>query len=190
MDACPAKAIYEPNKLNPQRCLSYNAWITREGMPGETGYIEPDMRELMGTRVHGCDYCQEACPRNRAKLKETRPADPFLELIAKDFSLEQLFEMSGGFYETRVQPIMYNYLKEKKYFQRNAAIAMGNTGDPKYIPLLEKALRTDSEEMVRGYAAWALGRFGDTTCRAALEKAGKTDPSVFVATEIAAALAK
>ena len=40
---------------------------------------------------------------------------------------------------------------------RNVAIAMGNSGNGKYIPLLTKALG-DPEPLVRGHAAWALAR--------------------------------
>ena len=188
MKACPSKAIYAPNKLNPQRCLAFNAWMTREGMPGQTGYIEPEMRELMGTRVHGCDYCQEACPRNQTVLKATCPEDPFLELLARDFSLEKMLVMDDTFYHSRVQPIMYNYLKEKKYFQRNAAIAIGNLRNSEHVPLLENALRNNSQEMVRGYAAWALGRIGGTRSKTILEAAVGTESSPFASSEINAAL--
>lgn len=148
------------NTLDPTRWLSFNAWITQDDNdkgPGVTSYIKPEIREAMGTRVHGCDICQEVCPRNRTVRKAERPADPFLEVLSADFSLENLLRMNEAFNQTRVQPIMYNYLKHKKYFQRNAAIAMGNTGDEAYVSLLGEALDGDPEAIVRGYAAWRLG---------------------------------
>jgi epoxyqueuosine reductase len=40
----------------------------------------------MGTCVHGCDACQEACPRNSRKLKAKYPEDPFLVKLAEEFS--------------------------------------------------------------------------------------------------------
>lgn len=64
---------------------------------------------------------------------------------------------------------MYNYIKDKKYFQRNAAIALGNTGLAEHIPVLSQAMN-NSEEIVRGYAAWGLGRIGGNGARSALER--------------------
>jgi len=189
MDACPTGAIYEPLKLDPRRCIAFNAWSTQDGRPCVTSNIPHEIREKMGTRVHGCDVCQEACPRNSAKLEAKFPQDPFLVQLAEEFSLPKMLEMSDQFYEKAVRPIMYNYIKEIKYFQRNAAIALGNTGDPDHIPVLDRAMK-DPEELVRGYAAWALGRIGGGKARAVLESHLKREDSNFVITEIKTALEK
>ena len=83
---------------------------------------------------------------------------------------------------------MYNYIHEKKYFQRNAAIAIGNSREPEFIPDLAKAME-DIEGLVRGYAAWALGRIGGNRARKILESklSGETDE--FARSEIQSALA-
>jgi len=188
MEACPTGAIYEPLKLDPRRCIAFNAWWTQDGRPCVTSYIPPQIRERMGTRVHGCDVCQEACPRNAAKLKAKLPEDPFLIQLAKEFTLPKMLEMSDEFYEKTVHPIMYNYIREKKYFQRNAAIALGNTGDPEHIPVLNRAMH-DPEELVRGYAAWALGRIGGNKARSILESRLRREHSNLVISEVKAALA-
>ena len=187
MDACPTKAIYQPLKLNPRRCIAFNAWWTQDGRPCVTSYIPPEIRDKMGTRVHGCDVCQEACPRNAAKLKSKFPQDPFLIKIAEEFSLPKMLEMSDVFYEKTIRPIMYNYISDKKYFQRNAAIAIGNTGNPDHIPILEQEME-NSEELVRGYTAWALGKIGGSKAKNILESSWKRDDSDWVITEIKAAL--
>lgn len=187
MDACPTGAIYEPLKLDPHRCIAFNAWWTQDGRPCVTSFIPPEIREEMGTRVHGCDVCQEACPRNSAKLKTKLPEDAFLIHLAEDFSLPNMLIMSDQFYEKTVRPIMYNYIKDKKYFQRNAAIALGNTGLAEHIPVLSQAMN-NSEEIVRGYAAWGLGRIGGDEARSALERCLKKENSKFVISEIRAAL--
>ena len=54
---------------------------------------------------------------------------------------------------------MYNYIADSKYFKRNAAIALGNSGDRDMLPHLEKALH-DEDELVRMHVAWAIGRLG------------------------------
>ncbi len=187
MDACPTKAIYETLKLNPRRCIAFNAFSTQDGRPLITSYIPPEIREKMGTRVHGCDVCQEACPRNSAKLKAKYPEDPFLVKLAGEFSLTKMLEMPDQFYETTIYPIMYNYIKDKKYLRRNAAIALGNTGDPEHIPVLARAIE-DPEELVRGYSAWALGRIAGPKAKAVLESRLKQEASNLVLAEIKQAL--
>ncbi len=82
---------------------------------------------------------------------------------------------------------MYNYITERKYFRRNAAIAIGNTGDPAFIPDLSQAMK-DPEEMVRGYAAWALGRIGGSKAKQLLERSLARETSDSVREEIEAAL--
>jgi epoxyqueuosine reductase len=187
--ACPTGALYEPFKLNPVKCLGFNAWKTVDGAGrGISASIPRDIREKMGQRVHGCDLCQEACPRNQAKLKAPKPDDPYLVKIAKDFSLTKMLHMPEGFYERRVRPLMYNYIKEPKYFQRNAAVALGNTGNPEYIPSLETEM-DNPEEIIRGHSAWALGRIGGSGAKKILEAKRKTEPSSAVREEIEAALA-
>ena len=187
MDACPTGAIYAPLKLDPRRCLAFNHWVTLEGRPKVSAVIPPELRAAMGSRVHGCDACQEACPRNAAKLAARLPEDPFLVQLAESFSLPALLESSDGFFARTVQPIMYNYISEKKYFQRNAAIALGNGGDPEHVPALDRAL-ADPEPLVRGHAAWALGRIGGRRARTALEARLAGEAAPFVRAELQDAL--
>ena len=188
MDACPTRAIYEPLKLNPRRCLAFNAWMTQDERALSTSHIPSEIRQKMGTKVHGCDVCQEACPRNSAKLNGRFPEDPFLVKLAEEFSLAKMLDMSDQFYQRTIRPIMYNYITDKKYFRRNAAIALGNMGDPAHIPVLARAME-DPEELVRGYSAWALGRIGRRKARSILESSLKRENSNPVINEIKAALA-
>ena len=97
--------------------------------------------------------------------------------------------MTDEFFAARVQPLMYNYIKERKYFQRNAAIALGNLGDPAFIPDLEIAMNSP-EELVREYSAWALGRIGGRLARQVLEASSKRELCEAVKSEIEMALAK
>ncbi len=83
---------------------------------------------------------------------------------------------------------MYNCIQEKRYFQRNAAIALGNTGDPQFIPHLAQAMQ-DPEDLVRGYAAWALGRIGGRRAKEILLASLPRERSKFAKRELEAALA-
>jgi len=189
IEACPTGALYEPLKMDPRRCIAFNTFLTRDGYRrGITSYIPPEIRERMGTWIHGCDICQEVCPRNRSRLKAKLPQDEFLAKVAQDFELTRLLNLSDEFYTKRVQPLMYQYISEKKYFQRNAAIALGNIGDPAFIPDLAQAMQ-DPEELVRGYAAWALGKIGGSQAKQILEASLAREKAGSVRKEIEAALA-
>jgi len=188
IDACPTGAIYEPLKMDPRRCIAFNTFTTQDNyVPGVSSYIEPNIREKMGTWIHGCDICQEVCPRNQKRLKAKLPPNEYLGKIASDFKLSRLLNLSDDFYTKRVQPLMYNYIREKKYFQRNAAIALGNSGDPAFVPDLTQAMQ-DPEELVRGYAAWALGKIGGMQAMKVLESALQREASQFARKEIENAL--
>lgn len=167
INACPTKALYAPYKLDPAKCIGYNNWIRREGRIDPV--IPRDIRSELGCHIHGCDVCQEVCPHNKEKLTHLYPADEKLEKMAEEFTLEKLLHMPERFYEKCVRPIMYHYLKDKKYFQRNAAIAMGNSKNTEYVPHLIKEL-SNPHEIVRQHVVWALGETGDDDAMCALRQ--------------------
>lgn len=47
---------------------------------------------------------------------------------------------------------------------------MGNSGDEKYLPSLEKSLN-DDDPLIREYSAWALGKIGGKEALNMLENA-------------------
>lgn len=171
LDACPTGALYAPLKMDPRRCLAYLSYFTE-------GEIPRPLRRKMGGWVYGCDRCQEACPRNRAWMEKEKPADETLAARAEDFQLETLLLMPQTHYEQKVWPLVYYIRKEnRRLWQRNAAVALGNLGDPGKTPVLIAALE-NPEPLVRVHAAWALGRLGGPKARAALERlrgAGETE---------------
>ena len=153
IDACPTGALYDTLEMDPRRCIAFNTFITVDANPGGlTGNILPEIRDRMGTWIHGCDICQEVCPRNRQRLEARLPQNEFLTRIADDFELTRVLNLTDEYYVKRVQPLMYNYLRDQKYFRRNAAIALGNTGDTTFIPDLALAME-DPEELMRAHVA-------------------------------------
>jgi epoxyqueuosine reductase len=117
-------------------------------------------------------------------MEKSKPVDETLTARAGDFQLETLLLMSQDHYEQKVWPLVYYIRKEnRKLWQRNAAVAIGNLGDPEKAPVLIKALE-DPEPIVRAHAVWALGKLAGPKAKAALEKMRKTEEDGKVREEI------
>ena len=188
IDACPTGAL-DFFKLNPRKCIAYNCFMSQDDYaPTTSSYIEPEVREKMGSWIHGCDICQEVCPRNQRKLKANPPVNEFLARIAAEFDMRKVLLLTDEYYQAVLRPVTYNYIRDKKYLQRNAAIALGNSGDRSHVPYLAQALE-DPEPLVRGYSAWALGRLGGDEALTAIKKALTVETDEAAKGEMEAALA-
>jgi epoxyqueuosine reductase len=146
IDACPTDALIAPYQLDSNKCISY---LTIE----KRGAIAEEFREEMGRHVFGCDICQDVCPWNR-KAPATNAADfqPRDELVNPP--LEWLAEMSDKEFGNtfRNSPIRR---AKRAGVRRNAVIAMGNSGEKKFLPALER-LAHDDDEVMRESVAWAM----------------------------------
>jgi epoxyqueuosine reductase len=148
IDACPTDALIAPYQLDSNRCISYLTIEKLGALPEDE-----DLRTGIGRHVFGCDICQDVCPWNRKA-----PATNADELQAREElvnpALEWLAEMSAEeFRETfRGSPLKR---AKRAGLRRNAVIAMGNSGDRKFLPLLDK-LAGDEDEVVADSAAWAI----------------------------------
>ena len=98
IDACPTKALYEPFKLDPEKCISFNNWTRQDGRGNISTFIPYETRKRIGCKIHGCDICQDVCPRNQKKLKEPKKIDRYIELLSKDISLEKILNMSEEYF--------------------------------------------------------------------------------------------
>ena len=148
LDACPTNAFLGPYQLDATRCISY---LTIE----KRGPIPEDLREGMGRHVFGCDICQDVCPWNRKA-----PATPAPEFQPREGlvnpALEWLAEMKAEEFRAKFRgsPVRRTKLSG---LRRNAVIAMGNSGDRKFMPTLQ-TLRNDEDRMIAESAEWALSR--------------------------------
>jgi epoxyqueuosine reductase len=148
LQACPTQAFTAPYQLDSNRCIAY---LTIE----KRGSIPEAIRPGVGRQVFGCDICQDVCPWNRKAPATSLPDfQPRPELVNP--ALDWLAALdSAGFAEAfRGSP-----LRRAKFsgLRRNAVIAMGNSGNPKFIPTLQR-LRSDSDPVVAEHASWALAR--------------------------------
>lgn len=148
IDACPTGALVAPHQMDASRCISY---LTIE----KKGVIAEEFREAMGRQVFGCDICQDVCPWNRrAPIAAKEGMLARQELVNP--ALEWLAAMdSAGFRQWfKGSPLERT---RKKRLHRNVAIAMGNSGDARFVPQLE-AWSAGEDEVLAESAQWALAR--------------------------------
>jgi epoxyqueuosine reductase len=148
LDACPTGALLEGGGMDAGQCISY---LTIE----HDGVIPEPLRPLLGRWVFGCDDCQSVCPHQRPPRGPV-PAD-FLPrhawlplpaiLEASDRALLDTFE---GTPLRRAAP---------HKLRRNAAVVLGNIGDPRAAPALRRAV-SGADPVLAVHAEWALTRLG------------------------------
>ncbi len=150
MDACPTGALVAPGVLDARRCLAY---LTIE----HRGAIPSSLRPAVGTRVFGCDICQDVCPWNRKPLEthaqESPPANASLAL--PDLLFVDAVTFRARFRRTPI------WRATPEGIARNAAVVLGNLGDPAARPFVARAVSEAESAIVREHAAWALARLND-----------------------------
>ena len=145
IDACPTDALIAPYQLDSNRCISY---LTIE----KRGDIPEEIREGVGRHVFGCDICQDVCPWNRKAPVTTADAfqprdgmvNPALEWLA-GMTAEEFRDTFRGSPVRRAK---------RTGLRRNAVVAMGNSGNRRFVSTLEK-LASDEDPVVAEHARWA-----------------------------------
>ncbi len=178
--ACPTGAIVAPYVIDNTKCISYHTIENR-------GTIPTELRPLIGDWVFGCDICQDVCPVNgQARLagdQEFRARS--LDHARPD--LVGILDMTEAEFQERYRA---SPIRRATYagLQRNACVALGNSGSFEAVPALARAL-TRAAPLVRGHAAWALGRIGGREAHEALRTALGSEAEPDVVEELRAALA-
>jgi epoxyqueuosine reductase len=138
--------LIAPYQLDSNKCIAY---LTIE----KRGAIPEELREEMGRHIFGCDICQDVCPWNRkAPATDAEEFQPRPQLVNP--ALEWVAGMSAEVFQQtfRGSPIRRT---KRAGLRRNAVVAIGNSGDRKFLPLLDK-LAADEDEVVAESAAWAI----------------------------------
>ena len=153
IDACPTGAIIEPGVVDARRCL---AWVMQK-----PGIVDREMRVSIGSRIYGCDDCQEACPPSIRSAR--RRSEHIDDEIAPDAHIDpvDILEMSDAQILDRCGR-WYIHDREPRWVRRNALIVLGNIGDasnPGVRRVIQAALES-SDAMVRAHAVWAAARVG------------------------------
>jgi epoxyqueuosine reductase len=148
LDACPTGALVAPYQMDATRCISY---LTIE----HRGTIDEALMKGTGRQVFGCDICQDVCPWNR---KAPITTDPDLEARAElvNPGLDWLAQLD----ESQFEQVFNGSPVRRAGFdglRRNVAVAMGNSGLARFVPVLEGWSET-VDQGLRAAAQWALAR--------------------------------
>ncbi len=148
LDACPTGAIVAPGVIDAGRCL---AWVAQK-----PGVVAEDLRRALGTRIYGCDDCQEVCPPNQRAARLEATGDP----APPEATVELLWLLQAGDGEILERHgRWYLHDRDPRWLRRNALIALGNAGVDSAAVRAELARWTDSDdEVLAEHARWAGDR--------------------------------
>lgn len=135
INACPTGAI-SLNGFDYKKCISY---ITQK-----SGVLSDMECSSIGIQIYGCDICQRSCPKNSFIVKEDERAYP---------DIEDIINISNKGFNILYKNTAAGW-RGKKILQRNAIIALGNLGDKRALPILEK-LKYDNRIEISSAAKWA-----------------------------------
>jgi epoxyqueuosine reductase len=148
IDACPTDALVAPREMDASRCIAY---LTIE----KKGSIAEELRGLMGRQVFGCDICQDVCPWNRrAPISSNEGMLPRRQLINP--ALEWLAGMDAAEFRRWFKGSPLERTRRKR-LHRNVAIAMGNSGEERFIDQLKQWSEAEDPVLAES-AEWALKR--------------------------------
>ncbi len=159
IEACPTAAIVSPRVVDSRRCISYHTIELRGALPLEH-------REAIGTRLFGCDDCQDACPWN-SQPRGGHPAVDRAFAPRKGSASPSLLELLTMTHAEYVKRFRGSAIKRATYqgMRRNAAACAGNVAGPREesageIAAVLKRLADDASDdpVVREQAGWSLSR--------------------------------
>ncbi|HVC09515.1 MAG TPA: tRNA epoxyqueuosine(34) reductase QueG [Elusimicrobiota bacterium] len=145
IDACPTKALSADRVLDASRCIAY---FTIE----HKGRIPEEFRDQIGNWIMGCDICQEVCPWNR--FSSQSPVFP--SALPESLPLEEFPGMNKNSFQEKYGATPLSRPKLKGLI-RNSLLAMGNSGEARHRPMLEK-FAGDSDPVLSEQARWSLSR--------------------------------
>lgn len=160
LKACPGKALVGEYKIDANKCLSY-ATIKK-------GYLSDDTIKKIGTRIYGCDTCQDVCPFNKTAKRVTK--DVFIPRGLKPkHDLREILSLNKEKFQEVFGPTSASW-RGKNTMIRNAIIAAINSNDKNAIESLKSLLSCESSYL-RGYSAYALSILDGENSLPYIEKA-------------------
>jgi epoxyqueuosine reductase len=195
LDACPTGALSAPYHLDARLCISYLTIELRGPIPSE---LRPKLgAHVFGCDIcqdvcpwnHGRgpipwpEFAGRTLRQAQGRLDEGRQDDtttvdsPVVVPSSRrpsssadmgaDLELLELLDLDEDAFRERFRGSPIKRAKRRGLL-RNAAVALGNSGDRRAVPALARALEHDPDPLVRSHAAWALHQLGDEQAQAAL----------------------
>jgi epoxyqueuosine reductase len=147
LDACPTGAIVRPFEVDSRRCISYLTIELKSAIPQE-------LAGSLGSRIFGCDICQEVCPFN---VRRSQPTDePAFQprAVTAASRMSDLLSMTEEEFREQFKGSPVKRAKRRGLL-RNVAAALSTREDAEAIAALEQA-HNDPEPLVREQAERSL----------------------------------
>jgi epoxyqueuosine reductase len=117
IDACPTDAIYEPYRVDSNKCISYLTIELKEQIPQE-------LHSSLGEWMYGCDICQDVCPWNKdPSITQMVDLKPRTKLLNKNIDFWN--EIDNPQYDALFEGSAIRRAKFEK-FKMNAGIVYNN----------------------------------------------------------------
>jgi epoxyqueuosine reductase len=149
LDGCPTRAFVAARVMDARRCISY---LTIE----HRGAIDPELRPHLGPWLFGCDACQDVCPFNRGAAESSVMAE-FEAGPGAELEPERCLQLTDTEFASVTRGSALRRAK-REGLARNAALALGNSGARRALPVLQRAAQVDPSPVVREAARWAIER--------------------------------
>jgi epoxyqueuosine reductase len=150
LDACPTGALVEPYRLDARRCLAYLTIESRESLPEE-------FRGPLGSRLFGCDACQEVCPWN-GRASETREAAFAPREGMNPVDLIELIALDEAAFDRRFRGTALMRAGRRGLLCR-AALLLGHSGTAEARAALVRRLAEEADPEIRREIERAVTRF-------------------------------
>jgi epoxyqueuosine reductase len=145
LDSCPTGAMVEEYVVDVGRCLCYVLEHDSE--------LPAGMRPALSNRLVGCETCQVVCPHNSDVRRLSLEDVPWLNLLSlAGEAVERPDALLSLLRDNMTLPVYSDYTAF-----RAIAIALGNWGDPRVVPLL-RGLEASRMPRVAEAALWSLER--------------------------------
>lgn len=142
--ACPNSAISMVG-MEKTKCISY--------ILQSKGIINDELKPLIGTKIYGCDICQDICPMNNDLRSCYKCEDFDLNIIKNTTDLIKILNMTNKTFKLLFNNSASNW-RGLRTIKRNSIIALGNTDFEKIdfnrelaLKEVEKFLSSNSSDL-------------------------------------------